>query len=344
MDQQPLISVIVPVFNTAAYLARCLDSLICQTYSNIEILAVNDGSTDESASILSDYAGKDPRIRVFTQENRGLSAARNTALDAARGDWLMFLDSDDFAGPSFCETPLSAALTAGADMVLFNATGLIEKTGVTFPFDAALPEGIYSAREILMALASSSIHPNVWIKLYRRDLFDGIRFPEGENWEDCAIMHLVIDRASRICAIRDALCTYLQREKSITKMAQRDLSIYYWRYHQYNRRYAYLLEHYPDIAAGMAPSQEDAALKYCAVCALMPALSRSDSVSGGSVPYESFASIRAQILGGKTLDGIPIPHSSSSSFPVRAGRILLRLCPPLFRLAAGKMLHRRHAV
>ena len=99
MEQKPLISVIVPVYNVAAWLPRCVDSILAQTYENLEILLVDDGSTDGSGNICEEYAKKDTRIRVLHKENGGLSSARNAGLDAAAGAYIGFVDSDDWIAP-----------------------------------------------------------------------------------------------------------------------------------------------------------------------------------------------------------------------------------------------------
>ena len=325
MDPSGMVSVIVPVFNTEKYLEKCLDSLLAQTWKNIEILIVDDGSTDGSPAILSRYQKADPRIRLFTQKNGGLSAARNTALRHASGEWLMFADSDDFVSEDFCETALNAAAAQNADMVLFDATGIVEENGASFPHGSVLPEGAYSPREILTALASFSFPPNVWSKLCRRKLYDGIFFPEGENWEDCAILHRVIGNASRIAVIHNVLYYYLARPGSITKDAQKDYSIYKWRFLQYGKRYAWLLDYDPDIAALMAAEYEAAAIKYCAACAVSPAM------------RDRFPGMRSCYLKGLSPEGTPIPHTAQPR-SIRLGRLLLRFCPPLFRTAAGRML------
>lgn len=101
LDSMPLVSVIIPVYNVEKYLARCLDSVVAQTYQNLEIILVNDGSTDASGEICRQYGQSDSRIRLFTQENQGLSAARNTGLDHMNGEYIVFVDSDDYISVHF---------------------------------------------------------------------------------------------------------------------------------------------------------------------------------------------------------------------------------------------------
>ena len=114
-----MISIIVPVYNVASYLPQCLDSLVNQTYRDVEIICVNDGSTDGSLSILQEYAQKDERIKIISRENRGISCSRNEALDIAQGEWTMFVDSDDWIDINTCESALNLALQHHADVVMW---------------------------------------------------------------------------------------------------------------------------------------------------------------------------------------------------------------------------------
>lgn len=119
--QQPLISVIVPIYNVEKYVRKCLDSLVAQTLREIEVICIDDGSTDRSGEIADEIARDDARFRVIHTENRGLSAARNRGIDEARSQWLMFVDSDDWVSPEFCRVPYEAAIEYGADLVIFGA-------------------------------------------------------------------------------------------------------------------------------------------------------------------------------------------------------------------------------
>ena len=119
MEQTPMVSIIVPVYNVAPYLRQCMDSLINQTYRNIEIICVNDGATDESGAILAEYAAKDSTIKVISQKNAGLSAARNVGFSFATGDYVMYVDSDDWIDLETCETAVAIAVKHKADIVFW---------------------------------------------------------------------------------------------------------------------------------------------------------------------------------------------------------------------------------
>ena len=181
---EPLISIVVPVYNVENYVAECITSLINQTYRNIEILLVDDGSTDKSGQICDSFANDD-RIRVFHTKNAGVSAARNYALDRARGDYIGFADSDDRAEPEMFETLLRCAEKSGADVALCG-------------FDREYPSGIrQSSRPPVYVEASGAeavstvfyeyglIYNYAWNKLFRREFFEsGFRFPVGFLYED----------------------------------------------------------------------------------------------------------------------------------------------------------------
>ena len=204
-----MISVIVPIYNVEPYLRQCLDSILAQTYNDIEIILVDDGSTDGCPAICDEYQEKDDRIVVFHTENRGLSAARNLGIDNAHGEWLMFVDSDDWVEPVFCELPLQMALEERADLVIF---GLIV-------FDES---GVITIKEIghkgiIPAQTAIDFGKNAaWNKLYRITLFDGIRYPEGMFFEDVATTHRLIYRAEQIAAMDIVLYHYRKRERSIS--------------------------------------------------------------------------------------------------------------------------------
>jgi len=203
-----MISVIVPIYNVESYLSKCLDSLEKQTFPDVEFILVDDGSTDRSGEIADKY--NDPRFRVFHMNNHGLSAARNFGIDNARGEWLMFVDGDDWVMPSFCETPYNMAMSTNADIVIFDSfhqrhgrnriTNHTNRPTGIVTADVAVEFGYYAA----------------WNKLYRRELFDSIRYPQGRVYEDIATTHKLIYAANRITFIPDCLYCYVMRKGSIS--------------------------------------------------------------------------------------------------------------------------------
>ena len=217
-----MISVIVPVFNLAPYVPECLNSLIAQTYKDIEIIVVDDCSTDWSGQLCDSYALRDSRIVVFHTENHGLSAARNYAIDRARGEWLMFVDADDYVEQRFCELPLKTAEEYGADMVIFGRRFFGGAESKEIVDENALP--MIVSRET----AVEKGRPAVWNKLYKASLFGGIRYPEGRIFEDVATTHKLVYRAERIVMITAVLYNYRMRHDSLshTNDAVRDRDLF----------------------------------------------------------------------------------------------------------------------
>ncbi len=174
----PEISVIVPVYNTEDYLRQCLDSLSAQTMENIEIIVVDDGSTDRSPKICDEYAEKDPRMIVIHRENGGLSAARNSGLDIAQGEYVLFVDSDDWVEPDFCKVPLDAARQTGADLVIFQR--MWHREGEEAELQPPFPETGIADKGKILTKWWDIVGVISWNKLYRRSLFSNLRFPEGK--------------------------------------------------------------------------------------------------------------------------------------------------------------------
>ena len=242
----PVISVIVPVYHVEKMLPQCLDSILGQTFGDFELILVNDGGNAQETAICEEYARKDPRIVYIAQENRGLSAARNAALDVCRGQYVMFVDSDDYVKSNFCERALQSVRDSGADMGIFDLVYLIDAKEVLHP--SKLDAGVYSGYEILKRrIAGGDIQGYVWNKIYRAHLWDGIRFPVGEVWEDDAVLHEVIDRAKTVAIIHDVLYLKRKRSDSVTGLAGKDSSYTYWLFRQRTRRYEYILAHHPEL-------------------------------------------------------------------------------------------------
>ncbi len=205
-----MISVIVPIFNVEVYLPKCLDSLAAQTSPDVEFILIDDGSTDKSGEIAETYAGADHRFFVYHTQNHGLSAARNLGIEKACGEWLMFVDPDDYVTPDFCETPYQAALHENADLVIFKRS-VVRGRGSAARGKGSDVSGIVDAE---MAIRYGGVA--VWNRLYRRELFDAIRYPEGRVFEDIATTHKLIFTAKRILMLPDVLYYHISRKDSIT--------------------------------------------------------------------------------------------------------------------------------
>lgn len=197
----PLISILVPVYNSEKYLAQCLDSIINQKYKHLEIIVVDDGSTDKSGEICDEYADQNPRIKVFHQKNKGISTTRNILLSYATGDYIGFVDSDDTISPDMYSDMLYVAQTTGADMVVCNFThtsndGSPVDTEVCIPFN----EGYVSAEKYIDKISGGNCGALsiVWNKLYKRYLFENITYPSGKIHEDDATIHKICHACNKI--------------------------------------------------------------------------------------------------------------------------------------------------
>ena len=209
----PLISVIVPIYNVEKYIRKCLDSLRGQVLREIEVICIDDGSTDRSGRIADEYITDEgiwPRFAVFHTENRGLSAARNRGIDESRSQWLMFVDSDDWVDSEFCEIPWKAKEEYDADLVIFQSydvkNGIVKK-----------PRSIDIYNRILNEFEAHEYGGDgVWNKLYDKTLFETIRYPEGRVYEEIATTHKLVHKADKILFLNDRLYYHNNRKNSIT--------------------------------------------------------------------------------------------------------------------------------
>ncbi len=210
---KPVVSVIVPVYNVEAYLRRCVDSLLTQTLKEIEIILVDDGSTDRCGWICDEYARQDDRIRVIHQKNAGLSEARNAGIDLAEADYLMFADSDDWVEPDFCRTPLIIARERQADLVMFQYRRF--RNGRERKRRRSKAEGMKTAEAALQFLPSYG-GMAAWDKLYHRSLFLQNRYPKGKFSEDTFLTPVLIHKARRIVYSSSVLYNYSFRKDSLS--------------------------------------------------------------------------------------------------------------------------------
>ena len=211
-----LISVIVPVYKVEPYLRRCVDSILCQTYSNLEIFLVDDGSPDGCPAICDAYAEKDSRIRVIHKANGGLSDARNAALDVARGAYYAFVDSDDFISPDYIETLYETLRQFDADLSVVGMRRVFQDSMALEDTRKEARTCCYDTKAaVLQLLTWGDFSHEACGKLYKAELFGGIRFPAGELYEDLAIMYSVILRTQRVVYTDCPLYQYFIREGSI---------------------------------------------------------------------------------------------------------------------------------
>ena len=227
----PKISVIIPVYNVEKYLRRCLDSVIKQTFTDFEVICVNDGSPDKSLHILEEYAAKETRIKIVTQSNQGLSMARNNGLKVAKGDYIYFLDSDDAIHPMLLEIAYNYADKHNADMVCF---GYEKSYGVEYaPKDININDIRYKITDNALKLALSKskfrIPFNVWTKLYKRNLLKGIEFIKGIHYEDYPHTYAVLAKKPKTVSVDSKLYFYTLNMQSISnqKISVKQLRDFY---------------------------------------------------------------------------------------------------------------------
>lgn len=219
---EPLVSIVFPVYNVYPYIRESIDSIIGQTYKNLEIIIVDDGSSDGSSDICEEYAAKDPRIRFIRQANKGVSAARNVGLDEFTGDYLAFLDSDDVFEKEFVEKAVASIISEDVDMVVCKSATYVttEKLGSSDPVDIVpvTEPGVYDRDYVIQSLFDETFKVIVWNKLYKRELWDGIRFPDGHVFEDVEIMYRLCCKCSKVSILPGVLHLHRKRPNSITTL------------------------------------------------------------------------------------------------------------------------------
>ena len=191
-----LISVIVPVYNVERYLRRCVDSILHQTYRNLEVLLVDDGSTDASGAICDEYAAQEERVTAVHQKNGGLSAARNAGLERAQGTYLCFVDSDDFLNSRMLETLCRDLQEQDADVAVVGFR-MFEREEELAPAELTVPVQCMTGREAIRStLVSDELGDFAWNKLYKRELFRDIRYPLGRMMEDQGTTYRIFQQCS----------------------------------------------------------------------------------------------------------------------------------------------------
>lgn len=221
-ENQPLVSIVIPAYNVSDYLDECLESVVSQTYANLEIVLVDDGSTDDTGVKCDAWAKKDIRIRVLHQKNGGLSAARNAGILHCNGEYLLALDSDDRIKQDLVRKCVSSLEDSSADLVHFGYSSITESGAHVNNHPDPEAEG----DELLLLILSSKLPSHSWQLLCKRGLYDGILFPEGRNAEDVATTYKLISRADNSVTIPDCLYEYRTRKGSILSNPEKTVQYY----------------------------------------------------------------------------------------------------------------------
>ncbi len=210
------VSVVIPVYNAESFLERCLKSVTDQTYRNLQIILINDGSSDSSPDICMNFKKADTRIEIIDQKNQGLSAARNAGLACATGKYILFVDSDDYIAENMVELMVKACEEKKVSMCVCGYY-------YTYPTGKVFNSRIYNEGDVLTQeqclismITDDRIGSYAWNKLYKTELFQNIKYPTGKNYEDICTTYRLIQKCERIAVVGQGLYFYVQHEKSIT--------------------------------------------------------------------------------------------------------------------------------
>lgn len=204
---EPLVSIIIPVYNAGKYLDRCIQSVVNQTYKKIEVLLIDDGSKDNSAVLCDMYAAQDSRVIVYHEQNQGVFYARNKALDSLSGDFMIFVDADDCIAPNLVELALQTALHEQADIVLFQYERFTDKFNPILSTRAAIDYSL-SIEEIQYRIMINKISNFIWSAFYRTSLWENVRFPALTAFEDLFICPQIFCQAHKIVSLDNILYYY----------------------------------------------------------------------------------------------------------------------------------------
>lgn len=242
-----LISIIVPIYKVEKYIHKCIDSLINQTYKNIEIILIEDGSPDNCAKICDEYAEKDKRIKVIHKENAGLSAARNDGVDICMGEYVTFVDSDDYISYSFCEELLNAIVENNADIAICGINRFVEGENAE-EAEVNVETKVYNAKETIYNLISiGDYYDCACGKLYSKKILDGIRFPIGRIYEDSATTYKFYHMADRVVVLNVKYYYYLTKRADSIVGSAYTLKKQSDNYLMIEGRNEYLLKAFPDM-------------------------------------------------------------------------------------------------
>ena len=243
-----LISIIVPVYNVEKYLKRCIESITNQTYKNIEIILVDDGSTDNSSKICDEYKNKDKRIKVIHKTNGGISSARNRGLDIAKGDYIGFVDSDDYISPNMYEILYKELINNKVDISSCDSI-IFKDNDIQFKKIESYKKYIMNKLEAIETLIrnNNNVNPSAWNKLYKKKLFKNVRYPEGYVYEDILTTYLVIEKSNKLIHIKYPLYAYNNRSESIIHNKKNKIKTIYDQLEMIEQRSNLIINKYPKL-------------------------------------------------------------------------------------------------
>ena len=219
-----MVSIVIPVFNVEIYISKCLDSCLSQTYKNIEIILINDGSLDKSGMILEEYSQKDSRIKVIHQSNKGVVVAREKGIQIAKGDYITFVDGDDYIEKDYIEKLITKCKNNLCDIVVCGYNVVDDNSNLICKRENVLLGNLDN--EKMTSLLLKKCTWALWGKLYRKKIFDSVEMPYGQKiGEDGVVCFQVFKRATYIETINESLYNYLQRKNSVTRQKNNSLSL-----------------------------------------------------------------------------------------------------------------------
>lgn len=239
----PKISIIVPVYKVEKYINKCLDSILNQTFKDFELILVDDGSPDRCGEICDEYSKKDNRVVVIHKENGGQATARNAALDIAKGDYIGFVDSDDYIEPDMYELLYKMCIENKCDISNCSST-------IYFNNKIKVNGGhgliIHNRKEAMKAVVEGFLYDEcLWTKLIKRELFNDLRIPVGIAYEDTAFTYKVINKANKVCCIGEPKYNYIKRENSTMDIAAKEIKTDSIKI--YEEMYEFFKENYIDL-------------------------------------------------------------------------------------------------
>ncbi len=244
ISKEPLISVIVPVYGVEKFLDECVVSICAQEYKNLEIILVDDGSPDHCPGMCDEYAQKDERIRVIHKENGGLASARNAGLDIARGEYISFVDSDDWIEPQMYSAMIRFQQEKKLDIVCCEISRVCNGKEIE-RFRFYDNKTVLTGRDVTREILLDKIGSQVVKGLYKRDCWDGLRFPVGMLYEDIPVTFLAFSKAETVGFTAEAFYLYRTNDESIS-YSPKPIKPYH-QYLGFKAHYDYASEHYPEI-------------------------------------------------------------------------------------------------
>lgn len=217
MQNKPLVTIVVPCYNVERYLRKCLDSIVGQIYPNLDVILVNDGSKDNTLKICNEYSSRYPYISVINQENKGLSAARNIAIENAKGEYITFIDSDDYVSSDYVEFLFTMIDKNNTQIAITSCTPFYESDAINDPLKINIEDAkiMTPLQAIEMMFYQEHFDTTAWAKLYRTDLFSNIRYPVGMLFEDLPTTYKLFAKAKNISYVDYRSYFYLLRSDSI---------------------------------------------------------------------------------------------------------------------------------